>query len=244
MSSQSAQPATTIPELLSTAIGDDPARPRITYYDGSTGERTELSGATLENWVAKTANLIVDGAGLGPGDTAGVDLPPHWQSAAVLLGCWAAGLAVTQRPGGVDVAFVAADRTDRAWQAVERYVLDLAPMAVPMRDVPAGWQDYVAEVRPHGDRFVPAVPVPAGLPALTDHGRDGLDQRAATTLARQRAVAADLGPGDRVLLDADALPDPVDWLLAPLAAGASVVLCRACDRAARLRIRQNEKVTR
>ena len=242
MPSHGAQPATTIPALLSNAIGDDPASPRITYYDMATGERTELSGATLDNWVAKTANLIVDGAGLGPGDTAGVDLPPHWQSAAVLLGCWAAGLAVTQRPGEVDVAFVAADRTGRAWRAGERYVLELAPMAVPMREVPAGWQDYVAEVRPHGDRFVPAVPVPADLPALTDHGR--LDQRAATGLAREHAAATSMGPGDRVLLDADALPDPVDWLLAPLAAGASVVLCRNGDEAARQRIRRDERVTR
>lgn len=235
------QPSPTIPALWSTAIAGDPARPWITYYDMGTGERTELSGATLDNWVAKTANLLVDGAGLGPGDTAGVDLPPHWQSAAVLLGCWAAGLSVTLRPGPVDVAFVAAGRTGHPWPAGERYVLELAPMALPMREVPAGWLDYVAEVRPHGDRFSRATPVPPEDQALVD---DGLEHRAACALAGDRAAAAGLQPGDRVLLDADALPDPVDWLLAPLAAGASVVLCHACDKAARERIRREEKVTR
>ena len=48
----------------------DPTRPLLTWYDDATGERTELSGATLANWVAKTANLLVDGLGLGPGDRA------------------------------------------------------------------------------------------------------------------------------------------------------------------------------
>jgi hypothetical protein len=32
------------------------------------------------------------------------------------------------------------------------------------------------------------------------------------------------------LVDAAAHPDPVDWLLAPLAAGASTVLCGQLDR--------------
>ena len=76
------------------AVRRDPTRPLLTWYDDATGERTELSGATLANWVAKTANLLVDGIGLGPGDRAGVSLPPHWQTAGVLLGCWSAGVEV------------------------------------------------------------------------------------------------------------------------------------------------------
>ena len=47
------------------AYAGDPARPLLTWYDDGTGERVELSGATLGNWVAKTANLLVDGCGLG-----------------------------------------------------------------------------------------------------------------------------------------------------------------------------------
>jgi hypothetical protein len=34
-----------------------------------------------------------------------------------------------------------------------------------------------------------------------------------------------------VLIDAAAHPDPLDWLLAPLAAGASIVLCGELDPA-------------
>src|SRR5919201_780724 len=70
----------TIPKMLAAALAADAARPLLTWYDDANGERVELSGATLANWVAKSANLLVDGSGLAPGDPAGVRLPPHWQS--------------------------------------------------------------------------------------------------------------------------------------------------------------------
>src|SRR2546430_14952911 len=85
---------TTVGVRFAAVVAVDPTRPILTWYDDGTGERTELSGATLANWVAKTANLFVDGLGLGPGDHAVVLLPPHWQTAAVLLGAWSAGLTV------------------------------------------------------------------------------------------------------------------------------------------------------
>lgn len=191
----------------------DPTRPVVTWYDDATGERVELSGATLDNWVAKTANLLVDGLGLGAGDRAAALLPPHWQSAAVLLGCWAARLTMGA-DGHLDVLFAAADRVDEARElpAGERYVLGFAPLGMPMREVPDGFVDYVAEVRGYGDRFAP---YPAQWP-----GDDPL----------RRAGELGIAEGDRVLVDAALHPDPLDWLYAPLAAGASVVLCGNLDR--------------
>ncbi|MFD0819615.1 TIGR03089 family protein, partial [Micromonospora zhanjiangensis] len=106
--------------IFAAAVAPDPARPLLTWYDDGTGERTELSGATLSNWVAKTANLLVDSVGLAPGDEIGVLLPAHWQTAAVLLGCWSAGGAVTTGPARpVEAVFAAADRTAEAagWPA-------------------------------------------------------------------------------------------------------------------------------
>ncbi|RKR90314.1 uncharacterized protein (TIGR03089 family) [Micromonospora pisi] len=230
--------ADTIARILASAVAADPTRPLLTWYDDSTGDRTELSGATLANWVAKTGNLLVDSAGLAPGDRAAVLLPPHWQSAAVLLGCWSAGLAVygagltvpgagpagapaggAEPPRPVDVLFVAAAQLASAssWAADDRYALSLAPMAMPLRTVPSGFADYVVEVRGHGDHYTPA---PAGGPQ--DAGL--------AALATKRASALGLTAGARVLFDAATHPDPVDWLLAPLSAGATVVLCGALDR--------------
>ena len=219
-------------ELFTGAVTADPTRPLLTYYDDATGERTELSGATLTNWVAKTANLLVDGAGLGPGDRALVLLPPHWQTAAVLIGCWSAGLSVILAgpPGATaDVAFVAADRAGEVTVG-DRYALGLHPFGLPLREVPAGYADYSVEVRGHGDRFVPAAPA--------------RDQGALCAEAARRAEALGIGAGDRVLIDAAQHPDPVDWLLAPLAARASAVLCGHLDPellAARV---EAERVTR
>jgi uncharacterized protein (TIGR03089 family) len=209
-----------IAALLAAVVSEDPARPLLTWYDDATGDRAELSGATLLNWVAKTGNLLVDGAGLGPGDRVGVLLPPHWQTAAVLLGCWAAGLATATAPAEpVDVLFAAADRIvdTAAWSVGgDRYALALAPLAAPLRTVPAGWADYVVEVRGHGDHFA----------ARPGGGPDDAELR---ERAIRRAAEFGLRPGDRVLIDTARHPDPVDWLLAPLVTQASTVLCAALD---------------
>src|SRR5215210_8955354 len=88
--------------LLSQAVADDPARPLITFYDDSTGERVELSVLTFANWVAKTANLLVDGLGAAPGQRVSLDLPTHWQAAVWHAACWAAGLVTVPAAGVTD----------------------------------------------------------------------------------------------------------------------------------------------
>jgi uncharacterized protein (TIGR03089 family) len=212
----------TAASLPARATAADPAQPLLTWYDDGTGERIELSGLTLSNWVAKTANLLVDGCGLGPGDTALVALPPHWQTAGVLLGCWSAGLSVSASDGDVAFASAAVDTS-----AGDRFLLGLAPMGLPMRGAPPpGWLDYIAEVRGHGDRFVPATPARPGDAALGTETHAALVERA---LARAEHLG--IPTGGRVLIDAGAYPDPVDWLLAPLASGASIVLCKDLDSA-------------
>jgi len=230
--------ADTLPAALASA---EPAQPRLTYYDDGADERTELSGATLGNWVAKTANLIVDDAGLGTGDRATVGLPPHWQTAAVLIACWSAGLAVHLGPAPADVAFVHADAAGEQWQAADRYALNLHPLALPLRNPPGGFLDFNTEVRAHGDFFTPVTPPAPDDAALHEPGRTWTHRE---LLAAARDRAAELGiHGGRVLVDADALADPRDWLLAPLVAGASVVLCRNLNPARVQRRIGTERVT-
>ncbi len=215
--------ARTVSAMFAAAVATDPTRPLLTYYDDSSGERTELSGATLTNWVAKTANMIADDCGLGIGNRAAVGLPPHWQSAAVLLGCWTAGLDVITAPDPAEVAFVFVAAANHDWPAAERYALGLHPMGLPLRAVPDGYLDFNTEVRAHGDHFYPAAPVAPGDPALGGRTNESVCADAAA-----RADALGLR-GGRVLIDADTHSDPLDWLLAPLAAGSSIVLCRNLD---------------
>ncbi|MEU8026856.1 TIGR03089 family protein, partial [Micromonospora haikouensis] len=164
--------ADNIARVFAAAIAPDPAQPLLTWYDDATGERTELSGATLANWVAKTANLLTDEVAAGPGESAGALLPPHWQTAAVLLGCWSAGLVVADAPGPVEVLFAAADRVGEAdaWPAAERYALALAPFALPLREVPAGFADYVVAVRAGRRPMTPVRPRGGRAAALAGRG--------------------------------------------------------------------------
>ncbi len=242
----------TVIDAFESLVKGNPTRPLCTYYDDAVGERTELSGQTLANWVNKTANLLVDGCGLGEGDVAVVRLPPHWQTAAVLLGCWSAGLTVdlgrvpvgsTATRSSAGVAFVADPLLSAEAladiPADDTFALALAPLAAPFRpEPPPGTHDYVVEVRGHGDHFTPLSPVLPGTVALAGGVTHAdlvtsaavgasRDQRSWTGTRGARVIAA----GSRVLIDGDAHPDPIDWLVAPLLAGASLVLCRNLDPA-------------
>src|SRR5215212_5833418 len=74
-------------------IGRYGDKPFVTWYDDHRDERIELSYRTFGNWVAKTANLLVDELGAGPGDRAGV-LADHWQVPVLVAACWRAGVCV------------------------------------------------------------------------------------------------------------------------------------------------------
>src|SRR5687768_3492182 len=133
---------------LARSTGHDPVAaepPLLTCYDDATGERVELSASALAGWSARTARLLHEGCGLSAGGHAAVLLPPHWQTAAVLMGAWSAGLRVSFRPfatGGlpvlgpradepVDVTFVARNRV-HSWledipDAPHRFVLGPGP---------------------------------------------------------------------------------------------------------------------
>jgi uncharacterized protein (TIGR03089 family) len=217
---------TTIPQALSSAVRRDPTTPLLTWYDDATGDRTELSGATLENWVSKTANLLRDGLGLSGGEAVAVLLPPHWQTAAIVLGVSVAGLSVALpgRPQPVDALFMTPAQAGEAaaWAAVDRYVTGLLPLAMPLREVPPGFVDYVTEVRNYGDHFggVPITPDTRALAVPIE-----LSHLAVLRTATERAAELGITAGDRVLIDIRAYPGPIDWLFAPLVVGASVVLC-------------------
>ena len=235
----------------------EPDPPVLVYCDGATGERVALSASELAGWAARVAVLLRDECGLGPGTTAAVLLPPHWQTAAVLLGAWSAGVAVSFRPAATaglaqpdgdvpcDVVFVSAARCDNWLEDVpdspHRFVLGLDADAAPMRTVPDGYRDLIAALADHpGDPQASPAQVRPSDPASPDGTR--FDEWGA--LGAELAKGWDLWAGDRLLVDADAHEQPVMWLLAPLSVGARVVLCAHHDAAALAERAVAEQTTR
>jgi uncharacterized protein (TIGR03089 family) len=223
--------------LLATARHRDPARPLVTFYDDATGERIELSATTLDNWVAKTANLLQDEFDVGPGSTVAVALPVHWQTAAVLLGIWSCGATVLDtaaedegRLAGVDVVLAARDRLPALEEDdvdAELLGLSLHPLGAGMTGYSGQARDFALEVRAAGDRFMPYQPADPAAPGLVTGGLE-LTLSGLVEAAVELAGRLSIGPEDRVLVDERTATEagPVAWLLAPLAAGASLVLSR------------------
>lgn len=80
----------TIDDLLNVLRGERGTSPRLIWY-GPDSERVELSGRVLDNWVAKTSNLLVDELDAEAGTTVLLDLPPHWRSLSWALAGWQIG---------------------------------------------------------------------------------------------------------------------------------------------------------
>ncbi|MGE2836526.1 TIGR03089 family protein [Mycobacterium sp. SMC-4] len=229
--------------ILDPLLAVNPAGPRITYYDDATGERIECSTVTLANWAAKTANLLRDELGAGPGSRVAVLLPAHWQTAAVLFGAWWIGSEVVLGGGSsdADVALCTIDRLDEADAAVgvgEVAVLSLDPFGRPVPDLPVGVTDYATSVRVHGDQIVPET---APGPALEGRSVDEVLAAARASASAQAFTAA-----DRVLsaLPWETAEDIVDRLLAVYVIGASLVQVANFAPDGLERRRQTEKLTR
>lgn len=188
-----------------------------------------MSATTLANWVAKTANLLTDEAGVEPGQQVAVLLPAHWQTAVVLLALWSVGAHPTPQAGP---AVVIADEPRLAAlideSGHEVIGLSLAPMNRPLQDPPPGVLDYAAEVLAAGDAFAASRP--------SGH---------VEAMAAQAWVdETGLGAADRVLVGgALGVEHALDWLLTPLVANASIVLCRNADEGKLARRVADERVT-
>jgi uncharacterized protein (TIGR03089 family) len=233
-------PATTVPALLARAQASDPGRPRLTWY-GADGERVELSARVLANWVAKTANLLVEElldpvpAG-APAVAVAVDLPVHWRSVVWGLAAWSVGARVV---GGDEPAAVVvtddpagAPPTDPAGAPL--VVVTLAALAFAGADVPPGALDYNAVVAGYGDQMPSgvtplAVEPPAAEPPAAEAsavGAPAAEPPAAEAPAAQPMVTAPTVTAPRVLLEAagSSSTDALRTVVAALAADGSVVL--------------------
>ncbi|MDP9886502.1 TIGR03089 family protein [Pseudarthrobacter enclensis] len=163
---------TTIPAigLMHSLRSGNATAPRLTWY-GPDSERVELSGRVLDNWAAKTSNLLQDELDAEPGMRLRLSLPAHWKALVWALAGWQLGLETVLDGGPAD--FLVTD-SPGAHEGQYDAVIAVALPALAMRwagDLPAGCLDYAAEVRSHGDVFMPHTdPDPSGRAVLTGQG--------------------------------------------------------------------------
>lgn len=234
-------PAETPLDLWRAAVSVDPASPFVTAYDEASGGRVELSYATFDNWVAKTANLIVDGLGAEPGDRVVLALPVHWQSLVWLLACWSTDTTVVAAGAGElpegRIVVTGPDGVEAALDtgADEVVGVSLHPLGAPMTGCPPPAVDFAEEARGHADQYTPVIPVDPDAVALdTGEPYAGSELVAA---ARVRGSDWELTSGDRVAIITSA-PDPLTTLgsdlsrfLAPVSCATPVVLLPSTDTA-------------
>lgn len=233
--------SSTIPTLLTT-LARDGGQPRLTWY-GADGERIELSGAVLANWVNKTTNLLVEEFDAEPGTSVAMDLPPHWRTLVWALAVWRAGAqlrlvdagsaplspALTGTP---DVVLTA--RPDVWVPEGQRSRTQLVAVSLPALarrfdgDLPSGAVDAASAVMTYGDQLGYVPPADPGATALSGAGVAlEVDHAALLGWAAEHAGAAP-GTGERVLVRTSGAADGVAGLLARAlsvwASGGSVVV--------------------
>ena len=188
----------------------DPARPFLTYYDESTGERVELSGVTAANWVAKTSNFLVDDLEAAPGTRVRLGLPSHWLRFVWVLSCWTVGAAVVDADADIGLS-----GPDLAAAEPVRLAASLRPLGGRFAEPPAGFLDVGAEVPPHGDVFVALdPPTPDTLALDLDGSRVTQDELAMSTEPS----------AERLLVESGPLARDVDLLVAASLGGGSLVV--------------------
>jgi uncharacterized protein (TIGR03089 family) len=246
-------------------------RPLVTWYDDALGQRIELSWKTFENWVAKTANLLVDELGLEPGDRVATMLDGHWQAPVVLAACWRAGVSVVPAGAGVDGDAAAALLATAGCAAcfVHEDLLTLVPERFAASQPPAALVAVTGDLLGRGTvdlgRALPFGRVVPGMPDEFDADADHLAAEALLvagpggagevgagpwTQAELLEAAADLGgrlgvgDADRLQsrLDLDSTAGLLAGLVLPLLRGAGVVLERRADTAATWRRLAEERV--
>ena len=213
-------------QVLQGLLRTDAAAPRLTFYErtpGPTnGERIELSGKVLANWVSKAANALSEEYDVTPESRVGVFLPAaHWRTAYWSLAAWALGAGVEfvdadQRgsvaPAQVDVLVTSVP--EPSFGGAQIIVTPAMLARAATLEVPAGALDEAKELSTFADVFSPFSTPPGSDVALVLGGRE---------FTFREIVAADAADaGRRVYLPH---PDPAA-LMAAWSAGGGVVLVR------------------
>jgi uncharacterized protein (TIGR03089 family) len=218
-------PASVLAEILRS----DPARPRVTFYEDTAGptrgERIELSGKVLANWVSKAGNALQDEYDLGPGSIIRLSLPPHWRALYWALAVWSVGGTV-DCVGGPTADLLICDDPERIAATpglVDVVLVTLDALArVHEGPVPAQAMDEARDLATYGDQFAAAAtPGPEDLALITSVAR---------TAYGRLVPQVDWPANTRVNLAGD-LAQVLESTLAAWAVDGSVILARNGRRA-------------
>lgn len=231
-----------VPAILSTLRTSQATSPALTWY-GPDSERIELSGKVLDNWVAKTSNLLVDELDAEPGIRVSLDLPVHWKTLVWALAAWQTGCTVMlgSTPSGAAAPDITVTASQEALDTVDgtAVAVDLGALALRFSGaLPAAAVDYAAEVRSYADTYMAGDEAGEEYTALHSSQGAGL-----TWTYGQLAESAGSGAAQTLLIPAAAdLPSVLVASLRTWAAGGSVVLV-AADVEITERLLAAEKVT-
>ncbi|MBD7996127.1 TIGR03089 family protein [Arthrobacter sp. Sa2CUA1] len=153
--------ANPVPSILSTLRTEQATSPALIWY-GEEGERVELSGRVLDNWVAKTSNFAIDELDVEPGTIVQLELPVHWKALVWALAAWQTGCILSlSAASGAGVRVTTAELEPQApGELVVAVALPALAMAWP-GSLPPGAVDYTAEVRSFADTYT-GPELPAG----------------------------------------------------------------------------------
>ena len=212
------------------------AEPLLTFYELSSGVRTELSAVTFANWVDKTCNLVADEHLLDPGDVVELSLaathPGHWMTAVWEIACWQLGLIVSVGSGLPASLVVTGPEAPAAPdRGVDVLACSLHPLGLGFSaNLPHGVADYALEVRGQPDHFAPE-PQSGLASAWADAERQ---------LTQGELIVADVAPARRLVQPSDPWSTCRDGIVTALVSGGSVVIVIGDDLERLARIATDE----
>lgn len=210
--------------IMAPLVASQPSIPRLTVYDDAAGTRMEFSALTLDNWANKIANMLDEEFELAPDASVAIDLPVSWQAAVIALGAYTSARTplLGSAPESPDVVFTSVDGAT-AWSHVPDVVVvsdDPFGRGVVESggELPPGAVDFGPTVRFYGDAYAGDSP---DLAAWSDPS---------------------LGPHRYLVGGWKDTRELEQRLLAPLAAGGSVVVVAglvSADRLAEIEAAEN-----
>jgi uncharacterized protein (TIGR03089 family) len=209
--------------------------PMITWYEPSSGARTELSVRSFANWVDKTANLLTawDATGEVVAGAVNRDHPGHWMSLIWPLAAWQAGCAYSTEASTTAAVQVIGPEQPAAVPSRITVACSLHPLGLGLRGLPADVLDYSSEALAQPDAHHPASVEPDD-PAWVDAA--GVRSHAGLNVApvSERVLVRPSQPWQAL----------TDSIIAPLLGGGSAVIVEGeIDPEALARLVASERIT-